>query len=286
MKTIAFIGTGIMGGHMAQRLLDAGYALRVYEKVKEKADELVKSGAFYFDTLTGVVQGADAVISMLGYPSDVEEIYLGDGGLLYVAAPGTLLIDMTTSSPTLAKKIENVAKTKNLYALDAPVSGGEVGARSGSLSIMVGGESAAYAMAEPLFSVMGKTITHCGSAGMGQNTKMSNQIAVSCNITAVAEAFAYALATGLNPQTMFTCVSGGAGSSWQMNNMSGKMLNGDDAAGFYIRHLIKDMDIALSEAKACGLELPLLTQVRAIYGKLADKGMENLGTQAVYYFYK
>ena len=285
MKTIAFIGTGIMGSCMAKRLLEAGYALRVYEKFREKADGLVKQGAVFCETPADAAKGAQAAISMLGYPQDVEEVYFGGEGLLNAAATGTLLIDMTTSSPALARRIEKEAKAKGMYALDAPVSGGEVGARAGALSIMAGGDPDVFAMAMPLFSIMGKTITLCGVAGMGQNTKMGNQIAVSCNITAVAEAFAYARATGLDPQTMFSCVAGGAGGSWQMTNMSGKMVSGDDKPVFYIRHLIKDMDIALGEAKACGLELPLLAQVRAIYGKLAEQGMDDLGTQAVYHFY-
>ena len=285
MKTVAFIGLGVMGSRMANRIIDAGYQLQVYEVFREKAQPLIDKGARFCDTISEVSNNADAVISMLGYPKDVESVYFGESGVINSAAPGTLIIEMTTSSPSLANMIYFAAKEKGIYALDAPVSGGDVGAQSGKLSIMVGGDEDAFEMAKPLLDIMGSTVTLCGRAGMGQNTKMANQIAVACNVSAVAESFAYAKATGLDPEVMFRCVCGGAGSSWQMNVMAPKMIAGDDSAGFFIRHLIKDMDIALQEANQYGRALPLLSKAREMFGKLAENGMENCGTQAIYHYY-
>ena len=285
MKRIAFIGTGVMGRHIAGRLMDAGYPMQVYEVKKKNAQPLIDRGAAYCASLREAAAGADVIISMLGYPRDVEQVYFGEGGLFDSAAKGAMLIDMTTSSPALARRIAEVGKEKGMPTLDAPVSGGPTGAEAGTLSIMVGGEADVFDAALPLFEIMGQTITLAGGAGMGQNTKMANQIAVGSNVTAVAEAFAYAKATGLDPAIMFRCVSGGAGGSWQMSNMAGKMMEGDDKPGFFIRHLIKDMDIVLAEAETHGVSLPLMEQVREIYGKLAADGLENCGTQAVYHYY-
>ncbi len=286
MSAIAFVGTGIMGAAMAGHLLDAGHALFVYNRTMEKAQPLLTKGAVWKGSPAACVQEAEFAITMVGYPFDVEETYFGEQGLFSKAKPNTVLIDMTTSSPGLAKRIYEEAQRRGLFALDAPVSGGDIGAKNATLSIMVGGDEAAYLRALPLFTRMGKIIARIGGAGAGQHTKMANQIAVAGAVAGVSEALSYARAAGLDAGAVLQAISGGAAASFQLTNNGPRMLRGDDAPGFYIKHFVKDMNIALEEARDVSLMLPILSTVAAMYGDLCERGLENLGTQALIRYYK
>jgi len=228
---------------------------------------------------------ADVIITIVGYPKDVEEVYLGDNGIINNARKGSFLIDMTTSKPSLARKIYNEAKARGLYALDAPVSGGDVGARDATLTIMVGGDKEAFDMMVPVFSLMGSTVTHMGEAGFGQHTKMSNQIAIAATIMGVCEAITYAKNAGLDPEKVINCISPGAAGSRQLTLYGMRMLKGDFAPGFYIKHFIKDMAIAIEESEAMGIKTPALKLAKSLYDKLAKEGCGDLGTQALIKLY-
>ena len=286
MKKIGFIGIGVMGAPMAGHLLKAGYSVAVYARRKEAADALVSQGAEFCSSIAQCAKGRDAVITMVGFPKDVEEVYFGEQGILQNASTGTILIDMTTTSPRLSLRIAQAAAKKGLCALDAPVSGGDVGARQATLSIMVGGDPAVYQACLPLFQAMGKQVVYEGLAGSGQHTKMANQIALGGAIAGVCEALAYGKRAGLNLPTMLQSISAGAAGSWQMSNMAPRMLASDFAPGFFIKHYIKDMDIALQEAEGFGLHMQVLEEVRKMYAALAQEGKENLGTQALYQYYE
>ncbi|KIL22426.1 2-hydroxy-3-oxopropionate reductase [Bacillus pumilus] len=282
IKTVGFIGIGVMGRSMAEHLMDAGYEVLVYTRTKAKADALIQKGASWKPEVKEIAQHADAVITMVGYPSDVEEIYLGEEGLVAHAAPGTYLIDMTTSKPQLAKEIEVKAKEKGLFALDAPVSGGDVGAKNATLAIMIGGEKSAYETCLPLFEKMGENIQYQGPAGSGQHTKMCNQIAIAAGMVGVAEAMAYAEKSGLDPEHVLKSITTGAAGSWSLSNLAPRMLKGDFEPGFYVKHFIKDMGIALEEAELMGEEMPGLSLAKSLYEKLSEQGEENSGTQSIY----
>lgn len=286
MKKIGFIGIGVMGAPMAGHLLKAGYSVAVYARRKEAADALVSQGAEFCSSIAQCARGRDAVITMVGFPKDVEEVYFGEQGILQNASTGTTLIDMTTTSPRLSLRIAQAAAKKGLCALDAPVSGGDVGARQATLSIMVGGDPAVYQACLPLFQAMGKQVVYEGPAGSGQHTKMANQIALGGAIAGVCEALAYGKRAGLDLPTMLQSISAGAAGSWQMSNMAPRMLASDFAPGFFIKHYIKDMDIALQEAEGFGLHMQVLEEVRKMYAALAQEGKENLGTQALYQYYE
>ena len=286
MKKIGFIGIGVMGAPMAGHLLKAGYSVAVYARRKEAADALVSQGAEFCSSIAQCAKGRDAVITMVGFPKDVEEVYFGEQGILQNASTGTILIDMTTTSPRLSLRIAQAAAKKGLCALDAPVSGGDVGARQAALSIMVGGDPAVYQACLPLFQAMGKQVVYEGPAGSGQHTKMANQIALGGAIAGVCEALAYGKRAGLDLPTMLQSISAGAAGSWQMSNMAPRMLASDFAPGFFIKHYIKDMDIALQEAEGFGLHMQVLEEVRKMYVALAQEGKENLGTQALYQYYE
>ena len=286
MKKIGFIGIGVMGAPMAGHLLKAGYSVAVYARRKEAADALVSQGAEFCSSIAQCARGRDAVITMVGFPKDVEEVYFGEQGILQNASTGTTLIDMTTTSPRLSLRIAQAAAKKGLCALDAPVSGGDVGARQATLSIMVGGDPAVYQACLPLFQAMGKQVVYEGPAGSGQHTKMANQIALGGAIAGVCEALAYGKRAGLDLPTMLQSISAGAAGSWQMSNMAPRMLASDFAPGFFIKHYIKDMDIALQEAEGFGLHMQVLEEVRKMYVALAQEGKENLGTQALYQYYE
>ncbi|NLU11310.1 MAG: NAD(P)-dependent oxidoreductase [Tepidanaerobacter acetatoxydans] len=282
---IGFIGTGVMGRSMAANLLKSDYKVMVYNRTKAKAEELIKQGAIWKDTVAEIARETNVTITMVGYPKDVEEVYFGEGGIIQNAKAGSYLIDMTTSSPKLAQKIYEAAKAKGLHALDAPVSGGDVGAREAKLSIMVGGESAAFETIRPIFEAMGKNIVLQGGAGAGQYTKMCNQIAIASNMIGVCEAMAYAKKAGLNPQNVLKSIESGAAGSWSLSNLAPRMLSGDFEPGFYIKHFIKDMRIALESAKEMGLKTPGLELALSLYEELAQKGEENSGTQALFKYY-
>ena len=285
LPTIGFIGTGVMGKSMASHLLAGGYSVRVYNRTEEKAKDLVEQGAIWCESPKVVASESDLIITMVGFPKDVQSVYLGPEGLIENSRAGTLLIDMTTSSPILAEEIEKEAMIKGLYALDAPVSGGDVGAREARLSIMVGGEKEALAQAMPVFKVMGKQISLMGKAGMGQHTKMSNQIAIASNMMGVCEALWYAERSGLDGKQVLEAISAGAAGSASLVNLGPRILRKDYAPGFYIKHFIKDMKIALDSAEEMKIDLPGLKLSLKLYEELAQKGHENEGTQGLIQWY-
>lgn len=282
MKTIGFIGLGVMGKSMARNLLKVGYPLLVYTRTKEKANDLIAEGAVWKETVAALAKEADVVITMVGYPKDVEEVYFGEEGILANVKEGTYLIDMTTSTPSLAEKIYKAAKERNVYALDAPVSGGDIGAKEGKLTIMVGGDEEVFFACKPIFEALGTNIVLQGKAGAGQHTKMCNQIAIASNMIGVCEALAYAKRAGLDPFKVLESISQGAAGSWSLSNLGPRMLSGDFKPGFYVKHFIKDMKIALEEAEKMNLQLPGLALAKSMYEELAKAGEENSGTQALY----
>lgn len=282
MQTVGFIGTGVMGKSMAGHLMNAGYPVHVYTRTKEKAEDLLQRGAHWADTPKEIAKNCDVIITMVGYPKDVEEIYLGAEGLVAHAKEGSYLIDMTTSSPQLAQKIERTAAERNIAALDAPVSGGDIGARDAKLSIMVGGDESAFHAIEPIFTKMGTNVVYQGKAGSGQHTKMCNQIAIASGMIGVCEAILYAEKAGLDPETVLKSIESGAAGSWSLSNLAPRMLKRDFAPGFYVKHFIKDMTIALNSAEEMGLMTPGLTLAKKLYDELAEMGDENSGTHALY----
>ena len=283
---IGFIGVGVMGNGMVKNLLKHGFEVNAYTRTRAKALEALEAGAVWRESVAECVRDADAVITIVGFPPDVEEVYFGEQGILQNASTGTTLIDMTTTSPRLSLRIAQAAAKKGLCALDAPVSGGDVGARQATLSIMVGGDPAVCQACLPLFQAMGKQVVYEGPAGSGQHTKMANQIALGGAIAGVCEALAYGKRAGLDLPAMLQSISAGAAGSWQMSNMAPRMLASDFAPGFFIKHYIKDMDIALQEAEGFGLHMQVLEEVRKMYVALAQEGKENLGTQALYQYYE
>ncbi len=282
---IAFIGLGVMGVPMAKHLMAGGHELTVYTRRRETAEGLIAAGARWADTVSDCVKGCEAVITMVGFPKDVEAVYFGGEGILENADQGTLLIDCTTTSPALSARIYEAAKEKGLQALDAPVSGGDIGAQKATLTIMVGGDTQAFEKARPIFQRIGKNITYAGKAGSGQHMKAANQVAIAGAVAGVAEALAYGRSMGLDVQAMLDCISQGAAGSWQMSNNGYKMVRGDMAPGFYVKHYIKDMRIAAEESGQKGLELPVLRQVLSQFEAIAAQGMGDLGTQAVIHYY-
>lgn len=283
-EKIGFIGTGVMGSSMARNLMKAGYPVSVYTRTKEKAQALIDEGARWAASPAELAKEADVVISIVGYPKDVEEIYLGAAGVLS-AKQGGVIIDMTTSSPTLAGKIFTAAKEKGVASLDAPVSGGDIGARDAALAIMVGGEKEAFEKCRDIFAAMGKNVRYFGPAGSGQFVKMSNQIAIASNMLGVAEAMAYARKSGLDAEAVQQTISGGAAGSWSLTNLAPKMLAGDWSPGFFIKHFLKDMRIAIESAEEMGLDLPGLKLSQKLYDDLAARGLEDCGTQAIFRHY-
>lgn len=283
---IGFIGTGVMGKSMAGHLLNAGYPLIVYSRTKEKATELIEKGAEWVETPKEVAQKANVVFTIVGYPTDVEEVYFGENGLLPNGKAGSILIDMTTSAPSLAVRIYEEAKKRGMQSIDAPVSGGDVGAKEARLSIMVGGEREAFESVYPLLQHLGTNIVYQGNPGAGQHTKMANQIAIASNMIGVCEAVIYAEKAGLNPETVLESISTGAAGSWSLSNLAPRMLKGNFEPGFYIKHFIKDMKIALDEAERMDMPVPGLSLAKSLYEQLAKNGEENSGTQALYKYWK
>ncbi|MFC0270665.1 NAD(P)-dependent oxidoreductase [Metabacillus herbersteinensis] len=281
-KVIGFIGIGVMGKSMASNLLKAGYTVNVYTRTKSKADELVGLGASCYSSIKDLAVASNIIITMVGYPKDVEEVYLSESGVLGHAKAGTYVIDMTTSKPSLAEKIYKVAKEKGIFALDAPVSGGDVGAKEARLAIMVGGDEESFNACLPIFEVMGQNIVLQGKAGAGQHTKMCNQIAIASGMVGVCEAVAYAAKSGLDPENVIKSISSGAAGSWSLNNLAPRMLAENFDPGFFVKHFIKDMSIALEEAENMGLTTPGLELTKKLYDQLAAEGEENSGTQALY----
>jgi 3-hydroxyisobutyrate dehydrogenase len=281
---IGFVGLGIMGQSMAGHLLAAGHPLRVYNRSAVKARALLEQGAVWCDTPGAAAAGSDVVITMVGYPRDVEQVWLGEDGIL-ATAKDALLIDMTTSSPELAQRLAREAAARGCRALDAPVSGGDIGAREARLSIMVGGDAGAFAEALPILQLMGKTIVHTGGPGTGQHTKMCNQVVIASTIMGVCEGLAYARSAGLDADVVLQCISGGAAGSFQLNVMGPKIVKGNFAPGFMIEHFLKDLSIALAEADRMYLQLPGAAQARQLYATLVERGHGRDGTQALSLLY-
>lgn len=278
---IGWIGTGVMGRSMAGHLLDAGHTLSIFNRTREKAAPLVERGAAWCGSPADVAKSCDVVFTMVGYPADLREVVLGATGVLTSMRPGGLLIDCTTSSPALAVEIASEAAEKGISSLDAPVSGGDVGARNATLSIMVGGDQTAFDRAMQLFEKLGKTVVLQGPPGSGQHTKMVNQILIASGMVAVCEGLIYARACGLNPEQVLQSVSGGAAGSWSLTNYAPRMLKGDLAPGFYVEHFLKDMKIALDAADGMKLCLPGLALAKQLYTMLAAMGGSRNGTQSL-----
>jgi len=285
IEKVGFIGLGIMGGSMAGHILAGGHELHVYNRTRARADGLVARSATWHDHPAGVAAICDVVFSIVGMPNDVEQLYLGESGLVAHARPGTVLVDMTTSSPSLAAHIAATALGRNVQVLDAPVSGGDVGARDAKLTIMVGGAEAAFEHVTPILKLMGDNVRRQGEAGTGQHTKMANQIAIANNMVAVCESLAYARAASLDLKSVLLSIGSGAAASFALNVLGPRMIDGDFAPGFFVRHFTKDMGIALAEAERMKLALPGLAQARALYDKLAAGGHADDGTQALFRLY-
>lgn len=278
---IGWIGTGVMGSSMCGHLIDAGYPTTVYSRTRERAQPLLDKGAEWADTPGLATRGADVVFTMVGYPADVREVILGKDGVMLAARPPLVMVDMTTSEPSLAQEIAELARKNGVASLDAPVSGGDVGARNATLSIMVGGEAETVEAVRPLFEIMGKTIIHQGPAGAGQHTKMVNQTLIATGMIGVCEALLYAYRAGLNLETVLEAVGGGAAGSWSLSNYAPRMLKGDFAPGFMVEHFIKDMEITLNEARRMNLALPGLALAHELYLALRGQGGGRDGTQSL-----
>ena len=285
MTKIGFIGTGVMGAAMAGHLMDAGHELYVYNRTKSKADALVSKGAIWCDSPRKLADLAEIIFSIVGYPKDVREIYFGENGVFKADITGKVMVDQTTSEPGLAVEIYKAAKTAGAEALDAPVSGGDLGAKNATLTIMVGGDEPTYRKVLPLFEAEGKTIQFQGAAGAGQHTKMANQIAIAGTMTAMTELLVYADAAGLDLEKVLETVGGGSGTSWSLMNYAPRILREDFSPGFFAKHFIKDLGIALAEAEKMKIKLPATAQAKQLYDLLADKGFENDGTQALIKLY-
>ena len=286
MNKIGFIGVGIMGKSMVRNLRKAGYEVAIYTRTKAKAEDVIAEGAVWCDTAAECAKGRDVVITIVGYPKDVEEVYFGDNGIIANADPGTYVIDMTTTSPRLAVRIWEEAEKAGLHAVDAPVTGGDTGAKAGTLTILAGGKKEDFDACVPVFEAMGKNINYEGKAGNGQHTKMCNQIAIAGALAGACEAMVYAKNTGLDVDTMLKSISTGAAGSAQMNNVASKAAKDDYAPGFFLKHFIKDMGIADEEALAADTRLGVLEDVLGMAKKLESEGMGDLGTQALIKYYK
>jgi 3-hydroxyisobutyrate dehydrogenase len=283
---VGFIGIGVMGKSMAGHILAAGYPLHVFTRTASKAASLIEAGARWHDSPADLAASCRCVITMVGFPRDVEDVYLGPRGILCAARPGTVLIDMTTSDPSLAVRIEKEASDRGCFALDAPVSGGDIGAQRATLSIMAGGNREAFDAVLALLRVMGATIVYQGPAGSGQHTKLSNQIAIASTMTGVCEALAYARDAGLDPRAVLQSIAGGAAGSWTMSNLGPKMLSGDFSPGFFIKHFVKDLRLASESARRMGRAVPGLDCARSLYEELLTEGKGDLGTQALMSWYE
>lgn len=278
---IGFIGTGVMGSSMVRHLLNAGYDVNVYNRTKEKAMPLVEEGAVWQDSPVAIAQTSDIVFTIVGYPSDVEEVYFGAEGIFAGLSAGKITIDMTTSTPALAIRISERARELGAQNLDAPVSGGDLGAKNGTLTVMVGGEATAYETVLPLFETFSGSVNLFGPAGSGQHTKMVNQIMVAGTMTGMTEMLVYAKAAGLNLEDVIKTVNGGAAQNWSLGNYAPRILKEDYSPGFFVKHFIKDLKIVLDEAEKMNLDLPATKQAYKLYEMLEEKGFGEEGTQAL-----
>ena len=285
MRKIGFIGVGIMGRSMVRNLMKAGYEVHIYARTKAKVEDVISEGAVFHDSIAECVKDRDAVITIVGFPQDVEEVYFDSGNILDSASPGTYLIDMTTTSPMLAEKIFEEGTKRGFHVLDAPVTGGDTGAKEGTLSILVGGERQDYEACLPLLEAMGTNINYEGKAGSGQHCKLANQIMIAGTLSGVCEALTYAKEKGLDPDTFMKSVATGAAGSRQLDLYGPKIIAGDYAPGFFMKHFIKDMKLALIEANKSSIDLGVLSQVLANCEELEAEGCGELGTQALMKFY-
>ncbi|QIK70438.1 NAD(P)-dependent oxidoreductase [Erysipelothrix sp. HDW6C] len=279
MKKIAWIGTGVMGKPMALHLANAGYDVSAYNRTFSKAQSLQPQATAY-ETIQDVVKDADIVFTIVGYPKDVEEVF---SEIMTHAKPGTVLVDMTTSSPTLAKQLHETGRTKGFPVLDAPVTGGDLGAINATLSIMVGGDRLVFERVLPLLEILGQTINYMGEAGNGQHAKLANQTAIAGAIAGTAEALYYARAQGIDMTTMLAVITGGSASSWQAANNGPKMISKDYAPGFYVKHFLKDLKLVMDEKH--DLYLPIVENVTKIYDVMSEQGFAENGTQAIIEYY-
>lgn len=280
-KRIAWIGTGVMGVSMCGHLISQGHTVVVHSRTRAKAEPLLARGAAWADSPGEAAGRADVIFTMLGFPKDVREVYLGPGGVVASATPGALLVDMTTTSPSLAAEIDAAAEARGIKALDAPVSGGDVGARNAALSIMVGGDAQALEAALPLLQAMGKTIVHQGPAGAGQHAKLCNQIVIAGTMIGVCESLFYGQRAGLDLATMLQSIRGGAAACWSLENLAPRVLNRNFDPGFFVDHFVKDMAIALEECRRMGIELRGLQLVHEIYRHVQELGHGSKGTHAL-----
>lgn len=286
MKKIGFIGVGIMGKSMVRNLMKEGFELHIYARNKGKVEDIIAEGAMFHDSIKDCVKECEAVITMVGFPKDVEEVYFDADNILDSAKESTYLIDMTTTSPQIAEKVYTEGKKNGFHVLDAPVTGGDIGAKDGTLSILVGGDKEDYDACLPLFEAMGTNINYQGKAGCGQHCKLANQIIIAGTLSGVCEALTYAKSKGLDLETVLKSVSTGAAGSKQLDTFGPKILAGDYAPGFFIKHFIKDMKLALLEANMSGLDLGVLSQVLANYEELEAEGYGDLGTQSLMKHYE
>lgn len=286
MQKIGFIGVGIMGKSMVRNLMKAGFDLHIYARNKAKVEDVTAEGAVFHDSIKSCVSGCEAVITIVGFPKDVEEVYFEEGNILDSADAGAYLIDMTTTSPQIAEKIYAEGKKKGFHVLDAPVTGGDMGAKNGTLSILAGGDQEDYEACMPLFEAMGTNINYQGKAGCGQHCKLANQIMIAGTLSGVCEALTYAKAKGLDLNTVLNSVATGAAGSKQLDTFGPKILEGNYEPGFFMKHFIKDMKLALIEANMSELNLGVLSQVLANYEELEAEGYGDLGTQALMKYYE
>jgi 3-hydroxyisobutyrate dehydrogenase len=282
IKTIGWVGTGVMGRSMCLHLVKAGNKAFVYNRSKAKAEDLLAAGASWCGSPREVARKSDCVFTIVGYPADVEEVILGADGVLAGAKAGSVIVEMTTSEPTLAKRIYEEAKARSVSALDAPVSGGDVGARNAKLAIMVGGEREVFDRVMPFFKLMGENIAYMGGPGAGQHTKMCNQIHIATTMIGVVECLLYAYKAGLDMEEMIAVVGKGAAGSWSLNNYGPRIAKGNFDPGFFVKHFVKDMDIALKEARRMKLSLPGLALAHQFYVSAMAVGLENMGTHSLY----
>ncbi len=278
---IGWIGTGVMGRSMCGHLVEVGFQVTTYNRTRQKAQSLLDAGATWADSPRAVAKASRVIFAIVGYPADVREVFLGDHGILAGCREGNIVVDMTTSEPSLAVEIANAAKAKGVYAVDAPVSGGDVGAREARLSIMIGGQRQAVDALMPCWQAMGKTIVHQGPPGAGQHTKMTNQILIATGMIGVCEALLYAYRAGLDLKTVMQSVASGAAGSWSLSNLGPRIIDGNFDPGFFVEHFIKDMGIALRESERMGLSMPGLALAQQLYLALKSQGHGRNGTQAL-----
>ncbi|NCD06384.1 MAG: NAD(P)-dependent oxidoreductase [Spirochaetia bacterium] len=280
-KKIGWIGTGVMGLSMCDRLINQGYSVNIYNRTKSKAQNLIDKGATFLNSPAEIAKNSDIVFTIVGFVNDVEEVYFGENGLFSEGRKGQIFCDMTTTSPTLSKKIFEKGKTLGISTLDAPVSGGDIGAKNGTLSIMVGGEKNTFDSMIEYFKILGKSYILEGPAGSGSHTKMANQITIAGTMGGVCEALLYSQKNGLDLNLLIDTIKSGAAGCWTLDNLAPRIIKNNYAPGFYIDHFVKDMKIALQECKNLNLHLPTLELIEKLYEKLQANGKGNLGTQAL-----